>query len=317
MSITGVGLDANYTTTCPFGRYKTKFPPRYLPSACYEQQTGPAGTAILTMLDALEEVGGLKMHLGLAYTFEATFGLADFARYTALQKEVAAGIWSIIPEAHRALVGGVYAMTEPHNGHYPWDTEVEQISAYFNGLAAFVKSTLRSDLLVWDSPYITGNTTGDEDAKQGHVMNVSDTAAWWSKVWKLAPSFDLIAVQDHLGQAYMSSFHNVSEYFLAVAATSPLAAAECGRTLSSSARARARTVPAHTTATTAPQRARPNSRSSRAWDEADRVGVDGLPVAKLRARRSIPRSLRRVQGLHRRGRCGSVREEGHACSCRP
>ena len=138
------------------------------------------------------------MHLGLAYTFEATFGLADFARYTALQKEVAAGIWSIIPETHRALVGGVYAMTEPHNGHYPWDTEVEQISAYFNGLAAFVKSTLRSDLLVWDSPYITGNTTGDEDAKEGHVMNVSDTAAWWSKVWKLAPSFDLIAIQDHL-----------------------------------------------------------------------------------------------------------------------
>ena len=211
------GLDANYTTTCPFGRYKTKFPPRYLPSACYEQQAGPAGLAILTMLDALEEVGGMKLHLGLAYTFEATFGLADFARYTALQKEVAAGIWSIIPTAQRALVGGVYAMTEPHNGHYPWDTEVEQISSYFDGLAAFVKSTLRSDLLVWDSPYITGNTT--HDAKEGHVMNVSDTAAWWSKVWKLAPSFDLIAIQDHLGQGYPSSFQNVSEYFPAVAAT--------------------------------------------------------------------------------------------------
>ena len=108
-------------------------------------------------------------------------------------------------------------MTEPHNGHYPWDTEVEQISSYFNGLAAFVKSTLRSDLLVWDSPYITGNTT--HDAKEGHVMNVSDTAAWWSKVWKLAPSFDLIAIQDHLGQGYPSSFQNVSEYFPAVAAT--------------------------------------------------------------------------------------------------
>ena len=76
---------------------------------------------------------------------------------------MAAGIWSIIPTAHR-LVGGVYAMTE-HNGHYPWDTEVEQISAYFDGLAAFVKSTLRSDLLVWDSPYITGNTTGTRPRK--------------------------------------------------------------------------------------------------------------------------------------------------------
>ena len=120
------GTSANYTDECPYGTYRTKFPPTALPSACYEQQEGAAGSAILTMLDALEEIGGMTMHLGLAYTFEAGFGLANWTRYTELQKQVAAGTWAIIPDDRKHLVAGMYVMTEPHNGHYPWDTALHQ-----------------------------------------------------------------------------------------------------------------------------------------------------------------------------------------------
>ena len=80
---------------------------------------------------------------------------------------------------------------------------------------------MRGDLIVWDSPYITGNTT--HDAKEGGVMNVSWTAAWYEQLWKLAPSFDTVAIQDHIGQGYPSSFKNVSDYFPAVAATNAVA----------------------------------------------------------------------------------------------
>ena len=76
-------------------------------------------------------------------------------------------------------------------------------------------------------------------------MNVSDTAAWWSKVWKLAPSFDLIAIQDHLGQGY-GSRTSASTSQRSPRRPSPLAAAACGRTSSSSDNRPDRTVPAPT-----------------------------------------------------------------------
>jgi hypothetical protein len=208
------------TSGCPFGRYRTNFPPLALPVACYEQDIGPAGYALQTMLDALEEVGGLSMHVGLAFTKNAGFALAHgFEVYTSLQTEVATGIWATVPPAQRYLIGGVYAMVEPHNGHFPWDAELPHLASYLQSLATHVKTNMRKDLLVWDAPYATGNVTGNESKRQGSVMNVSSTASWYKQLWKLAPSLDTVAIQDHVGQGYPSSFQNVSEYVTAIAKT--------------------------------------------------------------------------------------------------
>jgi hypothetical protein len=68
-------------------------------------------------------------------------------------------------------------------------------SRYFEPLAARVRNQSgKRNLDVWASPYYVGNLTLHPTAQ-----NATSYAAFWSGVWRLAPSFGWIALQDSIG----------------------------------------------------------------------------------------------------------------------
>jgi hypothetical protein len=145
----------------------------------------------------MEEVGGMTISLGLAEPKDRYFVLSGpgWGAYDQLQQIVAGAAWNSTPHSQRQFITGIYTMIEPHNGRSPWVSLQSALAGYFQSLAVFVKSTLRSDLVVWNSPYAAGNYT--EDKKQGEIMSPTEYGAWWSKTFSLAPAFDTIAMQDH------------------------------------------------------------------------------------------------------------------------
>jgi hypothetical protein len=204
-----VALGTNVSSSqCPYGKYSTYFPTSGLPSPCFTAAAGAAGSALLTILEAMEEVGGMTISLGLAEPKDRYFVLSGpgWGAYSQLQQIVAAAAWNSTSYSQRQHITGIYTVIEPHNGRSPWVSLQSALAGYFQSLAVFVKSTLRSDLVVWNSPYAAGNYT--EDKKQGGIMSPAEYGAWWSKTFSLAPAFDTIAMQDH---RVSHSFHLLSQ----------------------------------------------------------------------------------------------------------
>merc|ERR1711937_646560 len=81
------------TDDCPFGVYETFFPPPHvLRPSCFHEAPGPAGHALVTMLEAMHEVGGMRLHLGLAYPKDPWWHFS-LEEYGNLQALVASSIW--------------------------------------------------------------------------------------------------------------------------------------------------------------------------------------------------------------------------------
>ena len=200
---------------CPYGEYKTYYPtPAYPASPCFTAFDGAVGNALPTMLGALEAVGGMKVHLGLASTVTSDphYALKSWANYTALLSHSLDSVWAAIPAAQRALVDGVYTMAEPHNGYYPWASSLRGFASFLQNFSSHAQAVTRSDMLVWMSPYATGNTKGDSNATQGGIMGPSVYGDWWRQVFELAPAFGTLAMQDHVGQGRPSTLVNVTQY---------------------------------------------------------------------------------------------------------
>ena len=190
---------------CTLGTYTAYYPTTLTPSRCFTQVNG--GSALGNVLDGAA-LHGVKVHITPAMphtpfawppsakTQPNKTDAEYFAQLTDLQASAFADIWAAFPQHHDTIVG-VYTALEQWNG-VGWMTEsvaVPMATDYFEPLASRVRAASGSaDLQVWASPYYVGNLTLHTTAQ-----NASSYAAYWSRVWAAAPSFNWIALQDARG----------------------------------------------------------------------------------------------------------------------
>lgn len=119
-----------------------------------------------------------------------------FAQLTELQAAAFADVWAAYPQHHDTIVG-VYTGLEQWNGpSWMGDSVAGSMAAdYFEPLATRVRAASgAAGLQVWASPYYVGNHTLHATAQ-----SPASYAAYWARVWKAAPSFGWIALQDARG----------------------------------------------------------------------------------------------------------------------
>jgi hypothetical protein len=203
-ALQGVGNETAHG--CKLGMYTAYYPTTLTPKACY-QVDSKGGAALGYVLNAAARYG-VKVHLApvmphtpfawppSAKTQPNKSKIEYYDELTELQAGAFADVWAVFPEHHDTIVG-VYTSLEEWNGA-TWISEsnlVPLATHYFEPLSTRVRNQSgKADLEIWASPYYVGNLTLHPTAQ-----NVSSYASFWTQVWKHAPSFDWIALQDSMG----------------------------------------------------------------------------------------------------------------------
>ena len=198
---------------CTLGRYKALYPTTVTPKICYQNDMKGANT-FKYLLDAAKKFN-IKVHVTpimphTPFAWPHTPKPEYYDSLTKLQSEVFMDVWNLFPERRDTIVG-VYTSLEEWNGVNWTDDEnaVPLATHYFEPLAKTLRNqTGMESLQVWASPYYVGNFTLHPTAQ-----NATSYAKFWSKVWKLAPSFDWIALQDSMGWQG-NSFEEVKEVLI-------------------------------------------------------------------------------------------------------
>jgi hypothetical protein len=207
------------TAACPAGLFEVYFAfdeaSKSLPTHCFKQagldpRSHPGGT-VVSILTAANQTG-MGVHLGLALQTNPDPRSSNetvIKAYAWLQWQLAQHLWDLTSAAGltRQLLG-FYTELEESNG-VSWLSLMPGFAGhYLQPLAHNVKTKLRSDLLIWASPYAVGNRT------RYSVQDWMVPAAFsglWEQTWAgLAPDLDLVALQDSTG-ALGNSFADVQE----------------------------------------------------------------------------------------------------------
>jgi hypothetical protein len=194
------------TGACPSGVYQTHFP-GLSPAQCFHQISN-ATTTILRSANATN----FGVHLGLAFQNQpdprSDNGTVVRA-YAWLQWTVAEALWKLaggLGLSH--VVAGFYTEQEESNSVH-WLTNATVFAThYLNPLAADIKTKLRSDLLVWVSPYAVANRT--RYSVKDWMLPSTFGALWEQTFAAWAPELDLVALQDSTG-ALANSYSDVRE----------------------------------------------------------------------------------------------------------
>ena len=115
-----------------------------------------------------------------------------FGALAELQASAFEDIWNAYPE-YRGTITGVYTALEEWNGVGWMQYNQSLAEHYLQPFAARTKS-ISSSVQVWASPYYVGNLSLHRTAR-----SPAEYAAFWQRVWQLAPAFDWIALQDSRG----------------------------------------------------------------------------------------------------------------------
>jgi len=200
------------TAACKSGTFNTYFPSSLLPSACFTQagNTAHAGGSVGAILAAANATG-LSVHLGLAYEkgMDWPSNVSSIKTLAWLQWEVAQQLWALATSAGLSQVlGGFYTEVEESNGASWLSHMADFATHYLQSLSVDIKSKLRSDLLVWASPYAVLNRT--RYSARDWVLPTTYAGMWEETFAAWAPSLDAVALQDSTG-ALANSFSDVRE----------------------------------------------------------------------------------------------------------
>ena len=200
------------TAACKSGTFNTYFPSSLLPSACFTQagNTAHAGGSVGAILAAANATG-LSVHLGLAYEkgMDWPSNVSLIKTLAWLQWEVAQQLWALATSAGLSQVlGGFYTEVEESNGASWLSHMADFATHYLQSLSVDIKSKLRSDLLVWASPYAVLNRT--RYSTRDWVLPTTYAGMWEETFAAWAPSLDAVALQDSTG-ALANSFSDVRE----------------------------------------------------------------------------------------------------------
>lgn len=210
---------------CQLGTYRAYYPTTLKPTGCFEHSpTDSAASSPLGRLLAGAQKANVSIHITPAMP-HTPFGWPHspvpeyFGLLATLQANAFLDIWAQFPQYHDTI-SGVYTALEEWNG-VSWSKHNESIATdYLQPLASRVRSG-RPQLQVWASPYYVGNLTLHPTAQSAKVY-----AAYWRRIWQLAPDFGWIALQDSRG------WQGNSDAEVAVALTElRQAAADTGRAL--------------------------------------------------------------------------------------
>ena len=196
---------------CPLGYFDALFNATGL-GACFTQTgTAEQGGAVETVLKAAAGLG-MTLQLGLANSGELAthnpgYNSTLAQHYAWVQSQVAERLFEIATTMGLAdSVSGFYTEIEEYNAAWwlgLWDAWAQQ---YLGPVSKQIKS-LRSDLIVWASPYSVGNMTRYEPK---NIIDYEAYGAIWGQVFDWAPDFDLVSPQDSMG-AQGNSYENVSD----------------------------------------------------------------------------------------------------------
>ena len=200
--------NASMAAECPIGIWSANYPSTLQPEACYgaREPSALAGGAIGGILRAAN-ASGMKVHIGAAMPHDEG-GLPGGTRIASAEEiydrlgNLHADVMLDIAKAFPSLthvIAGCYTDVEL------WNTRSWTSAANANNLAAYYEIIgLRlkaaggpfhgSNMTVWASPYYIGNATLHHG-----VQSAASYAAFWGDVFRLAPSFDAIALQDSRG----------------------------------------------------------------------------------------------------------------------
>ena len=196
---------------CPLGYYAALFNATGLGECFSQKGTAEQGGTVETVLKAAASLG-MKLQLGLAtngelVTHDPGYNSALAKEYAWLQWQVAERLFGIATDMGLAgSVAGFYTEVEEYNAAWwlgDWDAWAEQ---YLGPVSTRIKS-LRSDLIVWASPYSVGNMTRFEPK---NIINFKTYGAIWGQVFDWAPNLDLVSPQDSMG-AQGNSYENASD----------------------------------------------------------------------------------------------------------
>ena len=184
---------------CVLGRYKAMYPTTLTPTICYQNDM-KGKDQFQYILQAAKQYN-IKIHITpvmphTPFAWPHSPKLEYYDSLTNLQVNVFMDLWNMFPQYHDTIVG-VYTSLEEWNGKNWMDDEnlIPLAAHYFEPLAQMLRNqTNKNSLQIWASPYYVGNFTLHPTAE-----NATSYAKFWTKVWKLAPSFDWIALQDSMG----------------------------------------------------------------------------------------------------------------------
>jgi len=193
------GTSSETAGGCPLGRYKAMYPTTLKPAICYQNDMS-LKNSLLYILSAAKKFD-IKVHVTPAmphtpFAWPHSPYPQDYDSLTTLQTDVFMDAWNQFPAYHDTIVG-VYTALEEWNG-VNWMEENNSIPLarnYYEPLSQNVRNqTGVHALQVWASPYFVGNKTLHPTG-----LNASSYANFWLNIWKRAPSFDWIALQDSMG----------------------------------------------------------------------------------------------------------------------
>jgi hypothetical protein len=202
------GTSSEIAGGCTLGTYSAFYPTKMQPRPCFVQAPASEGGGALGLVLDAAKAHGVRVHITPAmphtpFAWPPSHATQPnktkeeyYDQLTALQADTFADVWAAFPRHHGTIVG-VYTTLEEWNGP-TWMSEsniVPLATRYFEPLAKRVRSDSGVPALqVWASPYFVGNLTLHPTAQ-----SAADYAAYWGKLWDLAPSFDWIALQDSMG----------------------------------------------------------------------------------------------------------------------
>ena len=179
------------------GKYEAYYPTTLLPAACYEPVRVGAGDSTLRRLLSGAASNGVQVHITPAMPhspFAWPHQPVDkyFGALAELQATAFADIWKAYPE-FRSTITGVYTALEEWNG-IGWMQYNQSLAEHYLQPFATRAKNISSSVQVWASPYYVGNLSLHRTAR-----SPVEYAAFWQRVWQLAPAFDWIALQDSRG----------------------------------------------------------------------------------------------------------------------
>ena len=184
---------------CILGLYKAYYSTSLTPSVCYQNDM-TSQTTFVNILSAAQKYN-ISVHITpvmphTPFSWPISPKVKHYTNLAKLQTDVFMNVWKMYPSYHDTIVG-VYTSIEEWNG-INWMDDANAIplaTNYFEPLSENVRHlTGKNSLQVWASPYYVGNLTLHPTAQ-----NASSYANFWKRIWKLAPSFDWIALQDSMG----------------------------------------------------------------------------------------------------------------------
>ena len=182
---------------CPLGTYTAYYGTHLTPSDCYTILKDANGTTPLDRLLAGAASNNVSIHITPAmphtpYAWPHSPVPKYFQLLANMQAAAFDDIWRQYSQ-YQSIIVGVYTALEEWNG-IGWMQYNESIAHdYLQPLASAVRSG-RQQLEVWASPYYVGNHTLHTNAYSAKAY-----AAFWKRVWQLAPDFGWIALQDSRG----------------------------------------------------------------------------------------------------------------------